>query len=66
LPKSRPAAPRVAPKTVLLAGLLALALTGCGGQGTPVCRVDDTGDQMISTRGVFLERLAGCPIGGRR
>jgi hypothetical protein len=28
-------------------------------------RFDDTGDQMVSTREVFLERLAGCPIGGR-
>ena len=44
--------------------LLALALAGCGGSA-PICRFDDTGDQMVSTREVFLERLAGCPIGGR-
>ena len=56
-----PAAARVG----LLAGLLlALALAGCGGSA-PICRFDDTVDQMISTRQVFLERLAGCPIGGR-
>ena len=44
--------------------LLAMGLAACGGSGQP-CRFDDIGDQMMSTREVFLERLAGCPIGGR-
>jgi hypothetical protein len=48
--------------TLLL--LLALGVTACGGSGRP-CPYDDLGDQMMSTRTVFLERLAGCPIGGR-
>jgi len=66
LSSDRRSVQRVALRTALLCGLLALALSGCGGSGPAVCRVDDTGDQMISTRNVFLERLAGCPIGGRR
>jgi hypothetical protein len=48
--------------TLLL--LLALGVAACGGSGRP-CPYDDLGDQMMSTRTVFLERLAGCPIGGR-
>jgi hypothetical protein len=44
--------------------LLALGLAGCGGSGRP-CRFDDIGDQMLSTREIFAERMAGCPIGGR-
>jgi hypothetical protein len=44
--------------------LLALGLSGCGGSGRP-CRFDDIGDQMLSTREIFAERMAGCPIGGR-
>jgi hypothetical protein len=44
--------------------LLALGLAACGGSGRP-CRFDDIGDQMLSTREAFLERMAGCPIGGR-
>ena len=44
--------------------LLVLALSGCGGSGRP-CRFDDIGDQMLSTREIFAERMAGCPIGGR-
>jgi hypothetical protein len=49
-----------------LAWLLALALVGCGGGPGARCTVDDLGDQMVSTKQVFLERLAGCPIGGRK
>ena len=52
-------------QTARLAWLLALALAGCANYTPPSCTVDDLGDQMISTRQVFLERLAGCPIGGR-
>jgi hypothetical protein len=48
-----------------LAWLLALALVGCGGAPAPRCTIDDLGDQMVSTKQVFLERLAGCPIGSR-
>jgi hypothetical protein len=48
-----------------LAWLLTLALVGCGGGPAPQCTIDDLGDHMVSTKQVFLERLAGCPIGGR-
>lgn len=62
---ARPFAPRVARRlNAMLLLLLALGLAACGGSGQP-CRFDDIGDQMMSTREVFLERLAGCPIGGR-
>ena len=54
----------VACLNALLLLLLASGLAGCGGSGRP-CRFDDIGDQMLSTREVFLERMAGCPIGGR-
>jgi hypothetical protein len=46
---------------LLLLGVLGLA--GCGGSGRP-CRYSDMDDQMMSTRTAFLERMAGCPIGG--
>ena len=52
------------PPGAMLLLLLALGLAACGGSGQP-CRFDDIGDQMMSTREVFLERLVGCPIGGR-
>jgi hypothetical protein len=29
------------------------------------CQIDDLDDRMVSMRAMFLERLAGCPIGGR-
>ncbi len=51
--------------TTILLLLSPLWLAGCGEYTAPTCTVDDLGDQMISTRQVFLERLAGCPIGGR-
>lgn len=44
--------------------LLILALAGCGGPA-PYCDFDDLDDFTVSTRDVFLSRLAGCPIGGR-
>jgi hypothetical protein len=43
---------------------LALGVVGCGGRGVP-CRYSDMDDHMMSTRTAFLERMAGCPIGGR-
>jgi hypothetical protein len=62
---ARPFAARVArPLDATLLLLLALGVAACGGSGRP-CPYDDLGDQMMSTRTVFLERLAGCPIGGR-
>jgi hypothetical protein len=51
---------RLGPALLLLA---VLGLEGCGGTGRP-CRYSDMDDQMMSTRTAFLERLAGCPIGG--
>jgi hypothetical protein len=51
--------------TTKLAWLLTLTLVGCGGGPALRCTIDDLGDQMVSTKQVFLERLAGCPIGGR-
>jgi hypothetical protein len=48
-----------------LAWLLALGLVGCGGSPGVRCSINDQGGQMVSTKEVFLERLAGCPIGGR-
>jgi hypothetical protein len=44
---------------------LAVFVTGCGGPLPVRCEIDDLDDHMVSTRAVFLERLAGCPIGGR-
>jgi hypothetical protein len=51
---------RLGPALLLLA---VLGLAGCGGSGRP-CRYSDMDDQMMSTRTAFLERMAGCPIGG--
>jgi hypothetical protein len=44
---------------------LAVFVAGCGGPPPVRCEIDDLDDHMVSTRAVFLERLAGCPIGGR-
>jgi hypothetical protein len=52
---------RLAPALLLLT---VLALAGCGGGSGKACRYSDMDDQMMSTRTAFLERLAGCPIGG--
>jgi hypothetical protein len=65
----RPVAGRLAslaarPLAAALLLSLALGLAACGGSGRP-CPYDDIGDQMLSTREVFLQRMAGCPIGGR-
>jgi hypothetical protein len=51
---------RLGPALLLLA---VVGLAGCGGSGRP-CRYSDMDDQMMSTRTAFLERMAGCPIGG--
>jgi hypothetical protein len=45
---------------VVLAGLLA----GCD-QLPPDCRIGDRETHQFSTRALFLERLNGCPVGGR-
>jgi hypothetical protein len=44
---------------------LAVFVAACGGPPPPRCTIDDLDDHMVSTRAVFLERLAVCPIGGR-
>jgi hypothetical protein len=43
----------------------AVFVAGCSGAPPARCEIDDLDDHMVSTRAVFLERLAGCPIGGR-
>jgi hypothetical protein len=48
-----------------LALALALLVAGCGGPPPPRCQGYDLDDKMMSTRTIFLERLAGCPISGR-
>jgi hypothetical protein len=48
-----------------LALALALLVAGCGGPPPVRCQGYDLDDKMMSTRTIFLERLAGCPIGGR-
>jgi hypothetical protein len=52
-------------RRVRLALALAMFVAGCGGPPPVRCTIDDLDDHMVSTRAVFLERLAGCPIGGR-
>ena len=47
----------------VLAVVLATGLAACGGSGR-TCRFSDMDDQMMSTRTAFLERMAGCQIGG--
>jgi hypothetical protein len=39
-------------------------LAGCD-QLPPDCRIGDADSQQMSTRALFLERLSGCPVGGR-
>lgn len=43
---------------------LAVLVAGCGDRPPPRCEIDNIDDKMVSTREVFLERLAGCPVGG--
>jgi hypothetical protein len=52
-------------RRALLVLALAVFVAGCGGPLPVRCEIDDLDDHMVSTRAVFLERLAGCPIGGR-
>ena len=48
----------------VLAGLAAGMLASC--QQLPAdCRVGDADTGQLSTRTFFLERLNGCPVGGR-
>lgn len=48
----------------VIAGLLAGALAGCN-QLPPDCRIGSADTGQLSTRTLFLERLNGCPVGGR-
>lgn len=43
---------------------LVVLTTACNGLPPPRCEIDNVDDRMVSTREVFLERLAGCPVGG--
>jgi hypothetical protein len=52
-------------RPALLVLALAVFVAGCGGPPPARCEIDDLDDHMVSTRAVFLERLKGCPIGGR-
>jgi hypothetical protein len=49
---------------MLIAGLLVGSLVGCD-QMPPDCRIGDADSAQMSTRALFLERLNGCPVGGR-
>lgn len=49
---------------VLIAAALAVTIAACN-RLPPDCRTDDQDDRQMSTRVLFLERLDGCPIGGR-
>jgi hypothetical protein len=48
----------------VIAGVLAGALAGCN-RLPPDCRIGVADTQQLSTRALFLERLDGCPVGGR-
>ena len=48
----------------VIAGLLAGIVAGCD-QLPPDCRIGDADSGQLSTRTLFLERLSGCPVGGR-
>jgi hypothetical protein len=50
-------------RALLLAAIVSL-LTGCD-QLPPDCRIGGADTQQFSTRALFLERLNGCPVGGR-
>lgn len=49
---------------LLIGAALAALVAGCN-RLPPDCRIGDQDDQQMSTRVLFLERLNGCPIGGR-
>lgn len=48
----------------VIAGIAAGMLSGCH-QLPPDCRIGDADTGQMSTRTLFLERLNGCPVGGR-
>ena len=48
----------------VIAGLVAGIVAGCD-QLPPDCRIGDADSGQLSTRTLFLERLSGCPVGGR-
>jgi hypothetical protein len=48
----------------VIAGLVAATLVACR-QLPPDCRIGDADSGQLSTRVLFLERLNGCPVGGR-
>jgi hypothetical protein len=48
----------------VIAGVVASALASCN-QLPPDCRIGDADSGQMSTRVLFLERLNGCPVGGR-
>jgi hypothetical protein len=49
---------------LLLLAVTASLLAACN-QLPPDCRIGDRETQQFSTRALFLERLSGCPVGGR-
>ena len=49
--------------TLILAAIVGL-LAACD-QLAPDCRIGDADSGQLSTRTLFLERLGGCPVGGR-
>jgi hypothetical protein len=50
-------------RSSILAVIVGL-LAGCD-QLPPDCRIGDADSGQLSTRTLFLERLNGCPVGGR-
>jgi hypothetical protein len=48
----------------VIAGLVAATLVACR-QLPADCRIGDADSGQLSTRVLFLERLNGCPVGGR-
>jgi hypothetical protein len=50
-------------RVLTLAAIVSL-LAGCD-QLPPDCRIGDADSAQMSTRALFLERLSGCPVGGR-
>jgi hypothetical protein len=50
-------------RLLLLAVIMSL-VAGCE-RLPPDCRIGDADSGQLSTRTLFLERLNGCPVGGR-